>query len=70
MVFTIITYLSIHLLIYSTGAKYLDISKYLELFIFSPGFMVNSSGVREVIAFFPILMFLLGTCHDKLLEKS
>ena len=69
MAFTIITYLSIHLFIYSTGAKYRYISKYLELFIHNPGFMVNSSGVREAIAFFPILLFLLVTCHDKLLEK-
>ena len=70
MVFTVIAYLSIHLFLYTIGSKYQDISKYLEIFIFSPGVFVNSSGVREMIAFFPILLFLLAICHNILLEKK
>lgn len=68
--FTVLGYLSIHFFIYSTGAMYNTVSRYLNMFIYHPGVFVNSSGVREMIAFFPVYIFLFAMLHDQLFGKK
>ena len=72
MAFTIVSYLSFHLFLYSTFTKFSvnPVLEYLKVFIFFPGNFINSPGVREMIAFYPIFLCFVVSFQDKLLEKN